>query len=117
MLAQIRKTAAGFLTDTCTVRREVTTPDVYGGVQRVLETVAADVRCRIITVNRQSGSAAGITSDRENLRDEYRLSLLRSVPLGTDYVVTHDGVDYDVVRIETALTDEVFHHAILHRRL
>lgn len=117
MLAQIRKSAETFLTDTCTIRREVTTPDAYGGVQRVQELVAADVRCRIITVNRQSASSTTITSDRETLRDEYRLSVLRTVPLGTDYMVTVEGVDYDVVRIETRLTDEVFHHAILHRRV
>lgn len=117
ILAQIRKTAQQFLTDTCSVYEEETMVDEFGDSSRTLRTVAIDAACRIIKVGQNTTSAASITSNREDIRDEYKLSVLRTTPLSVDYRIKHDDVEYDVVRIETSLTDEVFHHAILQRRI
>lgn len=115
----IQRMTEGFLTSTCTIEREEETPiDAYGDRSHEWVTVAEDVACRVIMAGIRTGGAIVERASQEQMRDEVRLIVSRNTALDVDYRVTlADGTVYDVVRIETLLTDEAFHSAILNRRL
>lgn len=118
IVAMIRRCTARFLTQTCTVERQKATPtDALGDRSHIWEIVAQNVPCRLIMAGQRTGSAVVERAMQEQMRDEYRLIVARTVALDVDMRVTVAGVTFDVVRIDTALTDEAFHSAILNRRV
>lgn len=115
-LAMLRRVTAGFLTETCTLDREAATRGRYGEPTHDREVIGTDVPCRLILVGQRYGSGVAEAAGAETMRDEYRLIVGRDVALAPDLRVTVNGLTYDVVRIETALTDAAFHAAVLARR-
>lgn len=114
--AMIRNTAAAWNTDTCTIERESETRGEFGEPIHAWEVVAVDVPCRVISVGQRYGSGVAEVGAAETMKREYRLSLGLSVELSTDMRVTINDVVYQITRIETQLTDEVFQHAIIQGR-
>lgn len=116
VLAMIRAKAATYLTDTCTVESATNTIDDYGAPVQTWSTVASGAACRIVLAGNRYATEVREAGAAETLRQQYKLSIGRNVPLAADHRVTCGGVVYDVVQVETALTDEVWHSAILVRR-
>lgn len=114
-VAMIARITGGFLTETCTIEQEGDTTGEFGEPTHDWRIVAASVACRLIT-NPQRGSADGTAAGAETLLHEYRLIVPVGTTLEADMRVTVGGLTYNVVRIETALTDRPFRSAILYRR-
>lgn len=109
LLAYMRRTAASFMTDTCTIER------VTGGLTEIgtpntgLTVVATNVPCRVIMNGSGSNSSeSGLSGMAESLTETYKIELATTQTVDIDYKITVSGVTYDVIRIETALTDDVF---------
>ena len=115
-LAYIRRVANAFLTDTCLIERESESVGAYGEPTHAWEVTATDVACRLIQAGQQNVAAAGVTGSQETLPDLYRLVIPRTITLDIDYRVTVNGAVYSVVRLETALTDESSHTALVSRQ-
>lgn len=115
VLGYIRRVVGQFLTTTCTIEREVNATGEYGEPTHAWELVAAAVPCRLLMIKRDA-SGVQVAGEQETMREEYTLIVARGVTLEVDYRVTVDGETYDVVRLETALTDEAYHKAIVARR-
>lgn len=116
IVAMIRREVALFLNQRARIERETAARGVYGEPLHGWEIVSENVPCRIIKLGRRNDSAIAEAGSAETMRDEYRLIVSRSTPLGADMRVVIDGLQYGVVRIETALADEAFHAAIVNRR-
>lgn len=117
LLGMIRATAERFLTQRCTIDRETSAKSAYGGPTHAREVVYSNEPCRLILPGQRTQGAVDVVGAAEVMRDEYRLIVRRSVALTTDMRVTVDGVEFSITRIETSLTDEAFHAAIVERRL
>lgn len=115
-LAMIRRVTKAMLTDVCQIDVEVITRGEFGEDVITLSNVASYEPCRLITVGQRFGTAQQQAGGQETLRTEYRLIVGRQVALAVNQRVTVAGETYDVVRIETELTDEAFHSAILYGR-
>jgi hypothetical protein len=50
------------------------------------------------------------------MKHEYTLIVARTVELSTNMRATINGEVFNITRVETALTDEAFHAAVLQRR-
>lgn len=114
-LIRIRNIAARWLKDTCIIERDIETLDELGSPVHGREVVAQDVPCRVITSGRRGDSAAEIIGSAETLKEIYKISVPSSVELDVNYHITVNSIRYSVVRLETALTDEVFTQAIITR--
>lgn len=115
-LTRIQRTGAGFLTQRCKIEAETETRGDMGEPLHVWAMVADDVPCRVIQAGQFNAAAVQVVGSQETLPEMYRLALPPETPLDVDQRVTVDGVTYNVVRMETALTDEVFRHALIVRR-
>lgn len=118
MLAQIRKVAYSFLTDRCDVMQETTSSrGATGEPIKNWMTVAANVPCRIIKPgNTGSATAQALPALQDTLQEVYRVALPVDIPLGVDFRIASGGEEYDVVRIEQSLTDQMTRIAIVSRR-
>lgn len=114
-LARIRRVVGQFLTDTCTIEREALTTGEYGQPTHSWELVASAVPCRLLMIKRD-GSGVVTAADQETMQEQYSLIVANTVTLDANYRVTVGGIEYDVVRLETSLTDEAYHKAIVARR-
>lgn len=117
VLTQLRKQATTVLTDTCIIEKELVTTGAAGQRIRSWQTVAQDIPCRIIQLGQQTQSEIETVSSRESMSNEYRLIVSATTELGIDYRVTIDGVGFQIVSLETELTDRFFRHAIAVQRL
>jgi hypothetical protein len=117
LLAQMRATAAQFLTDTCTVEREAQRVDRHGAPAHTWETVAEAVPCRLIDPDRERpSSGAAQTGGQETIVETYRLCVPAGTGLAPDYRVTVNGATYHVTRLVTRRSDAVDAQAIITRR-
>lgn len=116
VVAMYRREVANFLTQRAQLQRETTARGEYGEPLHVWEIVAQSVPCRLIRLGRRNESGIEEAGGAETMRSEYRLIVPSGTPLTADMRVTVDGLTYGVVRIETQLTDEAFHAAIVNRR-
>ena len=114
--ASIRRITATFLTDTCLLEQETNTRGEYGEPTHDWSITAEDVPCRLILVGQRYGSGIAEAAARETMKHEYRLIVARTVKLSTNMRATINGEVFNITRIETALTDEAFHAAVLQRR-
>lgn len=92
------------------------TPDEFGTERASLRLVAAAAACRVITVGRSNSSGVTITAGQDTITEQYRLAVLPDQEIDIDYQVTIGGCVYQVIRLETALTDAFFRHAIISRK-
>lgn len=116
IVAMIRRETANFLTQRAQFQRETTARGEYGEPLHTWEVVASNVPCRLIRLGRRNESGIEEAGGAETMKAEYRLSVPTTTPLAADMRVVVDGLTYGVVRIETQLTDEAFHAAIVNRR-
>lgn len=114
-VAMMQRVAGGFLSETCAIEREEDTRGSYGEPVHHWALVASDVACRLIDVPPASSGVA-VASGAETLKQQYRLIVPVGTTLDADMRVTVSGVVYQVVGIDTALTDRVFRSAVLARR-
>ena len=114
-LSGIRNSSRRWLKDLCTIERDIDTLDELGSPVSGREIVAENVPCRLIKNGSTSNSAAQIIGSAETLRETYKIAIPSSYDLDIDYHITVNGITYDVVTLETALTDEVFTQAIVTR--
>ncbi len=110
--AQIRAISSRWLTDRALIERETVTIGALGDAIREWETVASDVPCRVIIARRSDLSASGIAADREMLTHSCRIVFPAGTSVGVDMRVTVDGEAYHIVRVEDALTDDIFTQVI-----
>jgi len=112
----MRRALDALLTDTCTITAEAVGADEYGAPPGAWSIVAANVPCRVIMQSAARSAEAGAQAGREGVADTYRLI----VPAGTaldagQRVTTSDGAVYEVVDLQTALTDAPDAQAIITR--
>lgn len=115
ILSMIRAATERFLTQRCTIDRETSAVGDFGEPLHAREVVYSSEPCRLIQVGRRTDSGVSVTAGAETLQHDYRLIVRRSVALTTDMRVTVEGLTYNIVRLETEWTDDVFHAAILAR--
>ena len=116
VLGRLRRDAARYLMDTCTIERQDVTVDEFGSARRVLTLVAADVPCRVITAGAANAGAAGVVGGQDVMSELYRVALLPDQAIDVDHQVTIGADVYQVVRLETALTGAFFRHAVISRK-
>ena len=114
-LSSIINSSRRWLKDTCTIERDTETLDELGSPVSGRITVAENVPCRIVKNKSLSNSAASIIGSGESLTESYKIAIPSSYELDINYHITVGNVSYDVVNLETALTDEVFTQAIITR--
>lgn len=115
-LNQVRAAAGKWLKDSCTIEQQTIVTGEYGEEASQWSVIATDVKCRVIRSARNSGSATQERGAQETLEQEYKLAVPVSVDLGINQRVTVNGVTYQIVRVEIALTDEIFKSATIVRR-
>ncbi|MCZ2099369.1 MAG: DUF6093 family protein [Anaerolineae bacterium] len=107
VLAQMRAAAESLMTDTCTIEQLSDAVDRAGAPLNTWETVASNVRCRLITAGLLRGLR--VVGEQPQLGQEYRVVL----PAGTAIDVQHritldsDGTRWLVNGAVAGLTDEV----------
>lgn len=116
ILSQLRKKAATWLSDTGTVEQERQVEGDMGERVTVWQTIASDVKCRVIMAGQGTQSAIDQMGAQETLEETYKISMAAGTPVGVDCKVTVNGEEYSVVRVETALTDHFFVQVIATRR-
>lgn len=114
--AGLRGAAAGYLTERCTISAQAVVTNELGGSARVPRLVAADVPCRVITTGQKTGASSTVVAGQETLAQEYELQVGPEVALAVDQEVTVGGETYQIVRLETALTERFFRSAVLVKR-
>ena len=112
----VRGQVAKFLTETCTIEREAVVTGVFGEPVHAWEVVATNVACRLIRAGQFYTSAAAVSGGQETLPTAFKLIVANTVALDVDTRVTTGGLVYAVLRLETELTDEGFHMALVGRR-
>lgn len=115
-LARLRGRAAQFLDQRCKIEVETATRGDMGEPVPGWATVADDVPCRVIQAGQFNADAVQNVGARETLPEMYRLALPPETALDVNQRVTVDDIVYNVVRLETALTSEIFRHALIVRR-
>lgn len=116
-LAYIQRTAATFYKDTCLIEKDVeTTDNQFGSKTHSWVTVAADVPCRVINLNRSNRSLVEQLASQEVMLDSYQLEVAYNVEIERDYRVTVNSEVYFVTRIESELTDTVFKQVLITRK-
>jgi len=109
--------AKQYMKTTCTIEQEVVVTGEFAQPVKNWQVVASNAPCRVITVGSTRGtSAVNEAGAQENLQQEYRLEVTVDIALSVNQRVMVDGEQYNIVRIEKALTDELFHQAIMTRR-
>jgi hypothetical protein len=113
--ARIRAIAAKWLKDRCNITVQTTATGPLGEQLDQYVSVQSNVPCRVIKVS--MSPSAMIVGGQESMQDMYRVS----VPVGTALAVDQrielsNGLEYDVVDLETELTDEMFEHALVSRQ-
>lgn len=116
VLQQIRATAAAFLSEKCTLQQGVQHEGEFGDAPLVWVNASVDVPCRLVKQGNEKQPGAVVTAGQDTLDEMYKLSLPRDTSVEVDYRVLHGDVTYEVVRIESALTDAVFTQAIVRRK-
>lgn len=116
VVAMMQRVAGTFMTDTCLIEREVSTTGEYGEPVHAWEVTASDVPCRLIMLGQRYGGGVAEAGAAETMKREYRLEVATTVSLAVDMRVTIDEVVYDITRIETQLTNEVFQQCVIQGR-
>jgi hypothetical protein len=114
--SQLLAQARAALPQRCAIAALAQQPDAFGGAEEVAEVIADGVPCRLNRVGARTRSGIEDAGSQETLAEEYELAVPHDAPLAVDQQVTVDEVAYRVIRLETALTDRLFRHAVIVRR-
>lgn len=115
-IARIRTRAAtAFLTERCTI--EALQPQ-SGAVNTkpIWTVVVSDVPCRLTQLGQGDRPSVEMLSGQETLAEYYNLSIPYNRNISSDYRVQLNGIIYEIVRVESALTDSAFTQLIITRR-
>lgn len=111
----LQSAIAQFLIDRCDIDRQTITTDDYGSRADSWQPVALAVPCRVITT--MARPSEPLERDmREQLEESYKLIVPVTIALDVDQRVTHRGITYAITTLETALSNELFHAAMMIRR-
>lgn len=115
--AQMKRAVAALLTDSCDITARVTTKNEYGAPQDATSSVVKGVACRVISLPRNQRSEAGTQGGAVVIPDTYRLIVPAGTALASGQRVTlaSDGQTYEVVDVNTALTNAPFAEAVITR--
>jgi hypothetical protein len=114
-VALVRRTAERTLTDVCTIEKLTGSRGTMGEPLDDWVLVAEDVPCRIITAGTQSTSKAEAVGGQEALKDLHECIVPVGTSIDVDHRVITGGVTYEVVALETALTDAAFVKVLVSR--
>jgi head-tail adaptor len=115
-LQHLRNAALYWLKETCNIEKQSDTLDETGSPIQTWDTVASNVPCRVITAGQSSSSAAAIVGSAESMTDLYKIVLPANTSIDINCRITVNGETFNIVRLETALTDEVYTQAIITRQ-
>lgn len=104
-LAALRAAGAQFLVERCTLERETKTVDQYGGITSQWESVAVDVPCRLIKGGMPITQMAG---GQETIPEVYKIALAAGQTVGVDYRLSIGANVFNVISVETALSNAVW---------
>lgn len=118
VLAKLRNQAVNrFLTETCVIERSTQSTDALMDQVDHWSVIEFAAKCRMITVGAgMGGDNLEMIGERDAMLDEYRLALAVGTDILADDRVHCQGKAYEVVNLETDLTDRFFIHAILRLR-
>jgi hypothetical protein len=115
-LAKVQENVGVMQTEKCTIERETTATGDMGQELHENEVVATDVACRLIRAGLKSTGSSNNAGGRESLTDRFRIILPVGTVISTDYRVRMaDDTLYQVVDVESALTDGAFVAAVVTR--
>lgn len=106
----ITSQVATFLTDRCTIMALQQSTDEFGGSSQVYTAVASDVPCRLIRGDKPTVRDLAF---QEKSRETYRLIVGPATQIVTGQQIILGDVTYEVLGLRQALTDEVFHEALI----
>lgn len=115
-LQQLRAAARMWLKDRCTIEVETSAVGEMGEPLEGWDVVADDIPCRVIKAGWSNADMTEIIGSQETMAEMYKAALPVGTPIGIDQRLTVGGATYDVVHVETALTDAVMVHAWIIRR-
>jgi len=111
-LTDMRVIADDFFPDTCTIQTPTTTVGVQGGISISFANTYTGVACRL---DPESGGSEAIV----NLALEGKSAWMLNIPFDQDiditYKVIHDGVEYDIVRVDDTHSYSTIRRALLTR--
>jgi hypothetical protein len=113
-LARVRKLSMAFLTDRCSIQRQTDDSDGYYGGSDQWANVYENVPCRVIRASSMRAGAM-IADVQEILRDSFSFEFRWDQPIAAGDRIEHDGVIFEVQRIQDALTDMVFKSVLVTR--
>lgn len=117
LMAHIKSHALQTYTDTALIEKNVeVTDNRYGSKVQSWQVVAANVPCRLITLNRSNRSLVEEIGSQDVMFDSYQLVLPATQEIERDYRVTINGERYSVTRIESSLTDLAFKQVLITRK-
>ena len=108
-LSEQRSVATSWLPDTCDIAEIGTTTDALGGITSDTTPVATNVPCFVEPMNGSEGDS----DQRGEAVTRYSIVVPRTQALKVDYVITHGGVDYQVVSTEVGHTYDTLNRAIM----
>ena len=112
--AQLQKQTNRWLTETAFIERESDTRGIYGEQVHDWETVALNVKCRVIT----SGGGRNMNEmmgNQELMIDQYKIVLVAGTDVSVDYRITVGGHVYRVTKVMDDRTDELDVHVLVER--
>lgn len=113
VLTKLRKQAISTLTETCIIKRKITTRDEFLSQVSGYDQIASEVACRMIGVGTLTNSTVGLAANQESLMESYRLIVPVGTDLQADDIVVIGGLTYTVVRLLDNLTDQFFAQALI----
>ena len=108
LLGYIRNQVSNFLTDTCTIQSTLSSVSASGRPTNNKTEVATGVSCRVMTSTSGSRNDAELLGDRQIVGQRYSILLPYGQEIKTGYWIITGGETYNVVSIETKLTDNAF---------
>jgi hypothetical protein len=105
VLAYIRNQVGNFLTDTCTIKSETANKTTSYSPQRQYATVANNISCRVFSASSGGSNDAELYGDRQIVGQSYDIIMAYTQEMKTGYIIETGGESYNVVSIETQLTD------------
>lgn len=73
------------------------------------------VPCRLVSVGRNSTENM-VMAGQEQLAEYYWLQIPHDQQIRADYIVTHNGQDYEISQIEDALIDATYKRVLINRK-
>lgn len=113
LLARLRAITTSWLTETCTIEREILGVGVMGEETHDWQLIASGVKCRVITSTTMgSTSQTQAVGNQESLVDTYRIVFPYGTNLGVNMRITVNGLVYTVISVLTGRTDETDTQAV-----